>query len=417
MKIRSQLRVQTEKEPKRIKSTKHEEENSELPQTWSWFNCNTAVQENFVQDSVHIGVKLRNRLCKFSIKLPIGDKQISLEHLKILIDKESKDKHKLTISDLDAKDRMNFSSVEKICNNDVIKLLEKSVPDSQGTYLYLRIINWSIYSYIDQNLTPLERVYRIWYAVFVLRIWRSCIIKTKKFTLKDNFITLNCYTCIEINAHNLIKIIVQLRDFNREELFLPHFFSSQTCESFFRQIRSMSSTYSTVVNCSMLEILHTLRRIQLQIDIIAQESNKIIFPRFENKKDFVRVNEHQTLSLPVNSEIFKVVTSALSAANKDVKQLGITDKAILQDISCSIIKIVQPDAINYNSNLESNPEDEELIESESIIQSTNSNSENLAENEVSDHDIDEDEASNLDNLNLEKVKKILFIRRFLEREL
>lgn len=388
MKMWSQLGVQIEGK-KTANASTLTEENSEIPQTWPWYNCDLKVQENFVQDSVHIGVKLRNRLCKSDVKLTVGNKRISIDHLKTLIEKESKDKHKLTISDLDAKDRMNFASVEKICNDSILKLLEKSIPNSEGTCLYLKILNWSIYSYIDPNLTAIERVYKIWYAVFILRIWRSWIMKTKQYTLKNNFITLNCYTCIEINAHHLIKIIIQLRELNREDLFLPHFFSSQTCESFFRQIRSMSSTYSTVVNCSMLEILHRLRRIQLQIDIITQESNKVIFPRFENKKPMIVRNE--TLSLPTKSEIFKTINSALANAVEDIKHLGISNKDILRDVKCSIINIVQADTKTSDSESE-----DELIERKNTSETPNS--------EYSDEDED--------NSTLEKVNNFYFLEAY-----
>ena len=60
---------------------------------------------------------------------------------------------------------------------------------------------YSASSFLDKNLTPLERIYRIWYVLFSLRICRTWIIRSKSYTLAANFVTLNVYLCVEINAH------------------------------------------------------------------------------------------------------------------------------------------------------------------------------------------------------------------------
>lgn len=69
----------------------------------------------------------------------------------------------------------------------------------------------------------------------------------------------------------------------RDSSFIPNLYGSQPCESTFRQFRSFTSTYSTVVNCNMLEAIHRVKKIQLQNDIIVKSKEEIKFPRFQKK--------------------------------------------------------------------------------------------------------------------------------------
>lgn len=81
---------------------------------------------------------------------------------------------------------------------------------------------------------------------FFLRLWRLWLKSNQKFSISDNFISLNTYVCLEINAKALLDAIDLLKTLDSPELFLPWLFSSQACESFFRSLRSLSSTYSTI---------------------------------------------------------------------------------------------------------------------------------------------------------------------------
>lgn len=46
-----------------------------------YFNCSLS-KKLYVQDTIHIGTKLRNRLLKQSVILPMGNYQVSVSHLK-----------------------------------------------------------------------------------------------------------------------------------------------------------------------------------------------------------------------------------------------------------------------------------------------------------------------------------------------
>lgn len=219
----------------------------------------------YIQDTIHIGTKLRNKMLQASGFLLMGRKQVSVAHLKSLINNTSKDKHGLVYTDICPKDRQNYGSLVKVMDSRVIENLKKYVPDSQATQAYLKLCRNVTSAFTDPVLAPLERIERIWESIFFLRIWHSWLIdlvnKTKgrkDYTLQDNFITENAYSCIELNGHSLIQLIIIVRESNNAEHFLPTLYNSQTCEEFFRRIRAMSTANWTRINMSVLEVLHLI---------------------------------------------------------------------------------------------------------------------------------------------------------------
>lgn len=147
---------------------------------------------------VHIATKMRNFLLRSTCDkkiLPFGNGLIRVEHLYQLLNLFMKDKHQLTYSTLNPTDKQNFKSVLRICSSKVTDLLRDHVKNSQGTIQFLQIMRDIIDGFMEINLTPLQRVRKIWYALFLIRIWRKFILSSKCYTLEKNFLSLNCYTC------------------------------------------------------------------------------------------------------------------------------------------------------------------------------------------------------------------------------
>ena len=166
-----------------------------------------------------------------------------------------------------------------LCSESVSKLLAL-IPDSKGTLAYLEVIKCVIDSYLDKKLQPALRVEKAWYS---LRYWREWILLKPEYTLIDNFITTNAYVCTELNAHALISFLLTARDTLPPGTFMPWLLGSQSCEKIFRTARSLSSTFSTVINFGMLGLSRRLNRIHIQLCLEA-ESSMITYPRNDPHK-------------------------------------------------------------------------------------------------------------------------------------
>ncbi|CAF1276881.1 unnamed protein product [Rotaria sordida] len=109
----------------------------DLPNSWSWFFMQHKQLYICFQDAVHICTKLRNRLLSETTHLLLGDQLINIEPLIYMINNYSKLDHSLVLSDVNPKDRQNYSSTEKISNDNVLILLEQ-IPNSLGLNIYLQ---------------------------------------------------------------------------------------------------------------------------------------------------------------------------------------------------------------------------------------------------------------------------------------
>lgn len=288
-----------------------------------WFSCGHVDDYHpiYFQDMIHIGMKLRNFILRTLWKhktLPFGDYFIDIDHLYTIMDMFPKDLHQLTKTVLNPKDKQNFSSVLKICDERVVDLLIKNVEGSEGTAKFLEVLRKILDSMLKLSLKPLECIERIWYAVFLFRIWRQFIIDSTEFTLKDNFLTNNCFSCIELNAHSLVKVLLRLKNLNAPELFKTNLFASQPCESLFRQTRSFTTTYSTVVNFSVKEMLERINRIHLQYDIANQYSGMFVFPRLSMQR-----SSEVNFELPSETEISNRIEASKKNAIKHATELGL----------------------------------------------------------------------------------------------
>jgi len=311
------------------------------------YNSTSHEHQICIQDTTHIGTKLRTRLLKPSIILPMGRYAASLTHLQYLVDNYSKDKHFLTKSDLNSIDKMNFRAAEKMCSDKVIELMN-SIPDTNGTVAYLTVMKFVISAFNDHNINIIDRVYKLWFAVFFLRKWKLWITNNKSYSCTANFISINSYQCIEINAHAIIKLVntfkTSILNIEKEpnntsnlnpSMFVPWLYSSQPCEQLFRTTRSLTSTFNTAVNFSIKELMNRVKRIEMLNSISNdlgnsknnEENNMYRFPRNIRQtskstsvsRSFSSITSDMLTSLNINSTI----NDAFNDCQKLLKALGI----------------------------------------------------------------------------------------------
>lgn len=275
---------------------------------------------SYLQDFIHWALKMRNRTLKPSIHLPMGHSQVSVAHLKVLIQSVRKEVHGIVSSDISPYDKQNFHTFIKVSSDRVLNALAENVPDSEGTVMYLQFTRTVTEAFRDVNLLPLERVRRVWEGLYFFRAWRDWIEKHDEYSKDENFISENAFVCLELNAYGLLHLITKLRDSKQEHLFIPSIFSSQNCEETFRTFRSMTSVNWTKINFTIYELLHMIRRIETANDIAYFKlSDQVIFPRLQNRS----LGNFPTFNLPTNDDIQATLNQALEAALLKAERFGI----------------------------------------------------------------------------------------------
>lgn len=125
---------------------------------WPWFYLRSKQLLLFFQDPTHLAIKWRNRLLSSTARLRFGTQSILIEHLIDIVEDSgySKLDHGLTRSDLNTKDRQNFSSCTKIVTDDVLSILAANT-DTYGTYIYFHMLQNIISTYIDKTTNIEQR--------------------------------------------------------------------------------------------------------------------------------------------------------------------------------------------------------------------------------------------------------------------
>ena len=108
-----------------------------IPSKWyQWFRVRNATSVAHVQDIVHVAVRLKARLLKPSIVLPMGKYLDGMHDLRLVQHTFGKDLHGMRERDVNHKDKHNFDAVLHITSDSVITLLAR-IADAKGTTAYL----------------------------------------------------------------------------------------------------------------------------------------------------------------------------------------------------------------------------------------------------------------------------------------
>ena len=100
--------------------------------------------------------------------------------------------HGLKEKHVNHKDKQNFDAVLNIISGS--HLLE-NISDAVGTKFYVKVIECVVDAYLDKSLDPIQRIEKMWFAVFFLRYWRQWILLHPDYTLTARSILLKRPHC------------------------------------------------------------------------------------------------------------------------------------------------------------------------------------------------------------------------------
>lgn len=102
----------------------------------------------------------------------------------------------------------------------------------------------------------------------------------------------------------------------------------------FRLIRSFTSTYSTVANCSVKEAISRISKIQLQNDIMNATSPQYVYPRLNKKTAFDNENNPD---LPTKDEMIEMIEQCQRYAIRTARTFDMISRRPLNIYTCGII--------------------------------------------------------------------------------
>eukprot|EP00743_Colponemidia_sp_Colp-15_P009603 GILK01010504.1.p1 GENE.GILK01010504.1~~GILK01010504.1.p1 ORF type:complete len:959 (+),score=71.14 GILK01010504.1:117-2993(+) len=223
----------------------------------------------FFQDYVHAALKLRNPILSNSKLIVMGQFIASSAFFQDLINVSKSDGsiHNLpfSLSDIDIRDRQDFSACRRISSLVTRELLSLKVPMSNGLVVCLEVIDAVSRAFCDTATTCLDRVEMIFFAAIFLRIAKRYIVKSSRTSLEKNWFSRNAQQSIELSAHGLLFLIRRLH--KKQQDFSPWNASSQTCESRFRAYRSFSPVFSTQPNFTYAQFLSRASYTELDMQL------------------------------------------------------------------------------------------------------------------------------------------------------
>ena len=292
--------------------------------SWSFF-----VMPKFMpfdlsfQDHVHLLAKFRTRLWNPSNLLILGNENASKIHLHHVLNKFEKGRHNLTFKDIDSKDKQNYNSVTSLLSEEVESCIDEISPlvKTRGTIAYLKVMRFYRDSIFDKSLSPLDRINLIRFSLFFVRIWRTWL-NDYNYNEEDHYLTPNIHSCLELNAHMLVCLVHSCMEGTvPTDSLRIRLSGSQGCESVFRLLRSMTGTFSTIINFTMRGIMNRINKLNF---LAATEcSEEILFPRLKRRLLQLKEESEQTFILPNDiMEMYSSIIAAKHNAIEPTKNLG-----------------------------------------------------------------------------------------------
>lgn len=181
-----------------------------------------------------------------------------------------------------------------------------------------------------------------WCIVFVCRMWWTWIqhkqftstasSSTRRNTKQRFFITKTAYLSVEMNAHNLLYIILLVKQNHLpKEALNAYLFNSQSCASMFRNARSLSGTFSTIINFTVADFLRRSQKLSILLGIKCDQllgqdhNNSLLFPVHHKHNHDDNLASLQKLEDIDQMDIEETISDAFEQALQLTQRLEISE--------------------------------------------------------------------------------------------
>ncbi len=173
------------------------------------------------QDYIHNHKKLVNHMHHGARILMMGPYMVHSNHILLILETFTFDRHGLTRDDVERRDRQNWRSAQRLvflqvqeCLQELITGNRTTAPNNllKGTLVFLKVI----WMYVEIFCSPVASLrQRIVYAATVthfLGIWRAFVRQSRDFSLHKNFLSRETFTDVLLSTHFAVILICYMRD-------------------------------------------------------------------------------------------------------------------------------------------------------------------------------------------------------------
>lgn len=225
-------------------------------------------------------------------------------------------------------------------NKNKDALPERVPPRAQELAAFLHLGREAVFAFLG-NGSPLERLYRAWFARYFADGWRAWL-EQEGFTISKNFLSTNQYECIKLNAESLLLFYHWLCSDPKLRSSVPASVfgvGSQQNENTFRTTR-----YCSDPNFGVEEFLRRLTMAQ-EFSLVAHRQAGIFQFAKHHKhtsSDHIRRPPEYLDDSYTEHSARECLSSALAAANKAREALGMKLRCATTISSSASISSVAP---------------------------------------------------------------------------
>ncbi|POG77253.1 hypothetical protein GLOIN_2v1747656 [Rhizophagus irregularis DAOM 181602=DAOM 197198] len=202
-----------------------------------------------IQDPKHAKKTGHNAAMSGARALTFGHSTIGFNHFTKLLSHLQSPMYKSDVYKLDRQD--DGAAYRTFCPKNLACCLDsnnKIKSEFKGTFIYLFIIGELVDSYLNRNISPLERIRMAMTSYFFLRIWRFHInTLARKYpefiSVSQNFIASQTFAIMTSLAESIVLLVKAHRDYYSQYPLIPWIHGSEACEHFFGAARQINADF------------------------------------------------------------------------------------------------------------------------------------------------------------------------------
>ncbi|POG58303.1 hypothetical protein GLOIN_2v1885938 [Rhizophagus irregularis DAOM 181602=DAOM 197198] len=256
-----------------------------------------------IQDPKHAKKTGRNAAMSGARALTFGHSTIGFNHFTKLLSHLQSPMYKSDVYKLDRQD--DGAAYRTFCPKNLACCLDsnnKIKSEFKGTFIYLFIIGELVDSYLNRNISPLERIRMAMTSYFFLRIWRFHInTLARKYpefiSVSQNFIASQTFAIMTSLAESIVLLVKAHRDYYSQYPLIPWIYGSEACEHFFGAARQINADFDFAELLEMVpKIGHYTKALNSKVLSFNKEKSVRDGYQFEYNNEIIEFDQSRQLA-------------------------------------------------------------------------------------------------------------------------